>query len=195
MEFKHKVDGFDPAMRSRSQAGQDLFVIAMLEGRRCGTYLEIGCFHPTVHSNTFNLERFYDFSGDSIDIKKLEWNVKDWRETYNNLKGMDWPQDPPEDVNDLPDWVKQECINLGFDLYPGTWVNRSKSNYIIADALELDYSGFPYHYDYLQIDIDPPINNLKVLKKVIKNHRYSVITFEHDAWRQTEETEMVRKES
>jgi hypothetical protein len=53
-----------------SQAGQDLFVIAMLEGKRRGNYLEIGGADPYLSNNTFILELIYDWKGFSIEFNE-----------------------------------------------------------------------------------------------------------------------------
>ena len=62
-----------------------------------------------------------------------------------------------------------------------------KTNYLIADALTLDYKeafekyNLPKQIDYLSIDIEPSINTLNALKKLpLDEYRFSVITFEHD---------------
>ena len=53
---------------SYSQASQDLFVLAVLDGLKCGTYLEIGAYEPIQLSNTFLLERKYHWDGVSLEI-------------------------------------------------------------------------------------------------------------------------------
>jgi hypothetical protein len=55
------------AMISYSQSGQDLFVHAMTEGKTNGFYLDIGCNHPTFHSNTYALEQL-GWTGLLVDI-------------------------------------------------------------------------------------------------------------------------------
>ena len=40
-----------------SQAGQDRFVHALTSGQANGTFLDIGCNHPVVYSNTYALEK------------------------------------------------------------------------------------------------------------------------------------------
>jgi len=45
-----------------------MFVLAMLEGKRAGTYLEIGAFDPVYISNTYLLESEFGWSGVSVDI-------------------------------------------------------------------------------------------------------------------------------
>lgn len=54
-------------MTSYSQAGQDLWVNAMLEGKKDGFYLDIGCNHPTAINNTWAFEQM-GWNGILVDI-------------------------------------------------------------------------------------------------------------------------------
>lgn len=152
-EFKYPINNIDQLIDyyNHSQAGQDFFVIALLQGKTNGTYLEIGASDPVTGNNTFLLEKLFNFTGISIEIDANvtnEWNIK-----------------------------------------------RPTSNLQICNALEFDYASLPTHFDYLQVDIDPPMNNLRVLEKILQHLTFSVITFEHDAWRKTNETKYVMNTS
>ena len=68
---------------------------------------------------------------------------------------------------------------------------RPLSRLLIADALAVDYAqALPSWFgeqdkrlDYLQLDIDPSINTLGVLKRLpLEDWRFSVITFETDVY-------------
>lgn len=70
---------------------------------------------------------------------------------------------------------------------------RPDSTFVIADALAINYAeALPLWFgpdlrrlDYLQLDIDPSINTLGVLKRLpLNDWRFSVITFETDAYTQ-----------
>ena len=52
-----------------SQVCQDLFVLAVLDGKRDGTYLEIGSAHTFHNSNTALLETKFGWSGIGIEMK------------------------------------------------------------------------------------------------------------------------------
>lgn len=54
-------------MKSYSQAGQDLFVNAVLEGKRDGIFLDVGCSHPIELSNTYALEKELGWTGILLD--------------------------------------------------------------------------------------------------------------------------------
>lgn len=62
-------DGADSA-ESQSQSWQDIFVLTMLNGKKNGTYLEIGAGDPIQNNNTYLLSKF-GYTGISIDKKPL----------------------------------------------------------------------------------------------------------------------------
>ena len=53
------------------QSAQDLFVTSVLEGKRNGTYLEIGGAHPFDSNNTYLLETEFNWKGFSIEYNPL----------------------------------------------------------------------------------------------------------------------------
>lgn len=55
--------------KNYSQAGQDLFVLSTLNGKRDGKFLDLGCHHPTQGgNNTYLLEKDFNWNGLSYDI-------------------------------------------------------------------------------------------------------------------------------
>lgn len=68
MNLKHEFPGGGDIDRNGSQAGQDLFVIQILDGKEQGTYLEIGCNVPEYTNNTWLLENGFTWRGVSLDI-------------------------------------------------------------------------------------------------------------------------------
>lgn len=71
--LRHQFQGSENITEHYSQSWQDLFVLTMLDGKRNGTYLEIGCGNPIYINNTYLLEQF-DYAGISIDIElNNEW--------------------------------------------------------------------------------------------------------------------------
>lgn len=65
--FKFPFKGLEEIEQSYSQALQDMFVLAVLDGKRDGLFLEIGAYEPKFISNTYLLEQF-GWDGMSIDI-------------------------------------------------------------------------------------------------------------------------------
>lgn len=134
---------------SFSQSCQDLFVVAMLEGQSHKTFLEIGCNQPKYSNNTFVLEKFFLFTGVSIDLL----------------------------------YDEHQKFNQHLDITERSWaLCRPATVWYKTDALLFDYSVLPDYFDYLQIDIDTPLENLTMLEKLCSDKKFAVITFEHDDW-------------
>ncbi len=62
--------GSDQIERNYSQVYQDMFVLSMLNGKKNGTFLEVGSAHAYHNSNTALLESKFDWSGVAIELKK-----------------------------------------------------------------------------------------------------------------------------
>lgn len=206
-KFRFTTADLDPTnLVSNSQAGQDLFVAAMLLGKKNGTFLEIGAGNLLGSNNTYLLEKTFDWQGFSIDLEDChtqEYYDKAekefWNTFWNKVKDPSWGQ-APKSIDDVPLQIKKEIIEVHryYDYLPLrlTWnKDRPRTKFIQHDALTLDYSFLPEQIDYLQVDIDPPMANLSVLEKVIPKCKFNVITFEHDLWRDTDEVKQVRLKS
>ena len=69
-DLRFRFEGCDELENNFSQACQDLFVLAALNGKRNGTYLEIGSAHSLHNNNTALLEKYFDWIGIGIELKK-----------------------------------------------------------------------------------------------------------------------------
>ena len=142
-QLKYKFSGVETIIENYSETFQDMFVLTMLNGKRNGTFLELGAQDPIKISNTYLLESMFGWKGISIDADT----------SFTELH-------------------KKERINT----------------FIGEDALKVDYasilSDYPKQIDYLQVDIDPCIQSYNCLTILpLDTYRFSVITFEHDAYR------------
>lgn len=63
------------------------------------------------------------------------------------------------------------------------WIKR-KNPLIIADAMTFDYTTLNQkYYDYLQLDIEPPLNTYKALLRVLESKiEFGIITYETDSY-------------
>ena len=66
--FKFPFNDIDKIDKNYSQVFQDMFVLAALNGKTNGTYLEIGSHEPITHSNTYLLEKKFGWKGISLEI-------------------------------------------------------------------------------------------------------------------------------
>jgi hypothetical protein len=83
-KLKVKFPGVEDIKRNTSQSYQDMFVLASTDGKRNGTFLEIGAQHAQFCSNTYILEKNYGWTGVSIDIESTyEKSYTDYDRTTN----------------------------------------------------------------------------------------------------------------
>ena len=66
--LKYKFKGSEELNENYSQAYQDMFVLSMLDGKKNGSYLEIGASNGKMISNTYLLDNSFNWVGISIDI-------------------------------------------------------------------------------------------------------------------------------
>lgn len=67
-DLKVKFPGSESIIQNYSEAYQDMFILSMLNGKRNGTYLEIGAGNPYYGNNTALLEKSFGWTGVSLDI-------------------------------------------------------------------------------------------------------------------------------
>ena len=67
---KHKFPGLEDIKENFSEAYQDMFVLSLFNGKKNGTFLEIGAGSPFFGSNTVLLEQF-GWKGHGFDINPL----------------------------------------------------------------------------------------------------------------------------
>lgn len=218
MQFKADIGHDSRAViaDSRSQAGQDLFVVAMTQGKIQGKWLEIGAGDAVWTNNTWLLEHRFHWHGDSLDITSPFASQKQimWQAFYSRIKSC-FPGDPPpdwiidpKDIGELPPHIQKdfyeihhyaEVMKNASDqviVSRSSWpMSRPAANLIITDAIFFDYSQLSGHYDYLQVDLDCGRGSIKCLQNVMKYHRPSVVTYEHDFFRNTEDSASSRSMS
>lgn len=70
-QLKYKFPGAETIEKNYSQTYQDMFILTMLNGKKNGTYFEIGAADPYYGSNSALLEEF-GWTGTSLEIKEEE---------------------------------------------------------------------------------------------------------------------------
>ena len=66
--LKTKFTGAESIENNWSQSMQDIFVLSMLDGKKNGVYVEIGADQPRVISNSYLLEKDFDWVGVSFEL-------------------------------------------------------------------------------------------------------------------------------
>jgi len=62
-KLRYKFKDSKKIEKNYSQVYQDMFVLSMLDGKKNGTYLEIGASDPIVDNNTYLLETEFGWKG------------------------------------------------------------------------------------------------------------------------------------
>lgn len=80
--LRYKFKGAKDIPYSHGQSYQDIFVLSMLDGKKGGTYFEIGSAGPFYGNNTAILEANYEWIGIGVDFN--EQFVNDYRKNRKN---------------------------------------------------------------------------------------------------------------
>jgi FkbM family methyltransferase len=181
-------------MKSNSQAGQDDYVISKLNNKKNGYFVELGAGDGVYLSNTYKLEKDYNWTGLLIEpsfkfyeISKhrsckaikacisdqksqtifVEGNSDDWNSSgHVYLSGIQSSLEAPVQIN-------------------GSWVLRNKveGNKITVDTLPLasvlEQVNAPNIIDYLSLDVEG--HEWTILRNFpFDKYRFRVMTIEHN---------------
>jgi len=68
-KFKFPFEGIETINQNCGTLWQDMFVMAVLNGKKNGTYFEIGAAEPFWMSNTAMLEQLFSWTGVSLELE------------------------------------------------------------------------------------------------------------------------------
>lgn len=143
-----------------SEMNQDDWVIGVLNSKKNGTFVDIGCSVPFLWNNTAKLEKEYGWSGIAIDLNPHDNQYK--IDSESRGYSSNWSDRPNSKV------IQADALKVNYK------------------QLFSDY-GMPHIIDYLSIDINPPENNWHVFKAIPHGlYKFRAITFEHDDYRMHE---------
>ena len=128
IKYKLSFQGCEKIKENYSQAAQDIFVLSCLNGKKNGTFLDLGCRHPIYYNNTYLLERQYGWAGVSIDIDTSMIGLYNCRNTIA---------------------LNEDCTKLNFEKI----IDLGKTNHFDYLSLDLD-PAFVTHECLLSIPFD-----------------------------------------
>jgi len=116
---------------------QDEFIINLFEQKIDGFFLEISCLHPYIGSNSYTLEKFYNWKGIGFDILDIEGMYQWSQHRTSKFVQMDVT------TNAFRDFIK-ETIPSDF----------------VVDYISLDVDAGPnnYAFDTLKLLVEAGIN-------------------------------------
>ena len=107
--FKYPFAGLEDIDTNYSRHFQDMFVLSLLDGKRNGTFVELGCGHPELYSNTLLLEKEFEWKGISLDNSERMCHIFSRERTTNVILG--------DAANtDYKALFKQNCLEQHIDL-------------------------------------------------------------------------------
>jgi len=122
------------------QASQDLFVLMCLNGKENGTFLDLGCHHPTSINNTYLLESEFNWNGVSIDIDGDMTRLYDIRKT--KVYTEDCTKVDFEKIK--KDFPSNHIDYLSLDLEPASITFECLKNIPLN---EIEFSVITYEHD------------------------------------------------
>jgi hypothetical protein len=160
-----KFDGYDTFKENYSQAEQDLFVLMCLNGKKEGSFLDLGCHEPININNTFLLESKFNWNGVSIDI-----NPEVIQKYSNTRKCKTYTQDATKVDFDtiLKNYTSKHIDYLSLDLEPAPATFEALKN-IPFDKIE--FSVITYEHDKYRFG--DTYKNLS--KKILEKNGYKII--------------------
>lgn len=129
-ELKVPFENLQEIQQNFSEAYQDMFVLTMLDGKKEGTYLEIGSADPFKSNNTALLETVFNWKG--VSVEYLEQEASKFNENRRNkciqadARDLDYAEilkDYGQDIDylqldcDPPEVTYQILEKIPFDLH------------------------------------------------------------------------------
>lgn len=170
---------------SYSQINQDVFVLAVLNNKPNGFFVEFGGLDGKHLSNTYLLEKEYGWSGIIAEPSRIFKDVlKNNRNCLLDCRAV-------ADQTGLELMFKETDVELGMSglikyLYDDLHANRrrtSSGNSYIVNTVSLNdllyEHNAPYDIDYISIDTEG--SELMILEKFdFSKNRISIFTIEHN---------------
>jgi hypothetical protein len=165
--LRFKFSGSELIEKNYSQAYQDVFVLAILNGKRNGTYLEIGAQEPFYQNNSALLETEFDWKGTSIEIR--EDLCKMFTEQRKN-------QIICKDATKMNYEKLLDEMNVGTDLdYLQVDCEPSKTTFEILTAIPFEkyrFATITYEHDH-SVDITSSYRDKS--RRFLKSYGYELI--------------------
>lgn len=146
-KLKFKFQGYDKIEKNYSQVYQDMFVLSAMNGKKNGTYLEIGGGDPLWGNNTFLLEKEFGWKGVSIEYQELLVNnynqIRKNKAICKNALELDYEKLLGEHFeSNIIDYLQLDCepskstfeilLNIPFDKYKFSVITYEHDHFIDA---------------------------------------------------------------
>lgn len=148
-----------------SQAGQDIFVLSVLNGKKNGKFLDIGASDPKIINNTFMLEKQFGWSGTQIEIDQTladkckserssnvicnDATKVDYNQVFEQLGEIDYMS---LDIDGLP--TLEVLQKLPFDKFKIKVITFEHDSYRVGDYIRNESRKIFDSFGYVRICSD-----------------------------------------
>ncbi len=143
--LRYKFPGSENLANNCSQIYQDMFTLSILDGKRNGTYLEIGGGDPYHGNNTAVLEKQYGWKGVS-----LEWDNDLYNKYREERSNPIFAMDALDSTLDYGDFIDEHLNTNVVDLLQLD-IEPARKTYELLDKIPWDRYKFRvilYEHDY-----------------------------------------------
>lgn len=142
---------------------QDEFIINIFDQKQNGFFLDVGCSHPVLGSNTYALEKQFGWNGFCFDMDMLTGTY--WNSSTQLYETVNWHE------HRTAPWIYMDVQSPEFTEFLKINVNDTVVDYI---SLDVDKpSTMPHHPN--------EIFSLSALYRILDSKiKFKSITFEHE---------------
>jgi hypothetical protein len=140
-----------------SQHGQDSVIIDIMRGKKQGYYVDVGCGHPLRFSNTYILERYFDWDGIGFDgnpkFIAAHHRLRDggaYQHVIYPVSGMDVQFITANEIGGVPEYFKE----LPTDMTTRRAAGEKTIQRTISLQHALERYHVPLHIDYMSVDLE-----------------------------------------
>lgn len=157
-KIRFRFDGIEKIEKNYAEAYQDMFVLSVLNGKRKGTYLEIGSARPFYGNNTALLEKDFEWSGvgydldsnfvDSYNLQRKNKSILqdartiDFSSFENEIDYLQIDCDPPEVSYEVLTKIPLDKIKFNVITFEHDYYNDSEKKYRDLSRNYLESKGY-----------------------------------------------------
>lgn len=159
-------------LKSQSRENQDLALVALYNGKRNGTYLELGGGDPVTDSNSYLLEKEYAWRGITLEMNKNFESA--WRTERSNpcLHQDATTLDYSELLAEHNLGTEIDFLQLDID---GTNKGQNNNSLRILESLDLNRLTFGFITFEHNLYLDPETPERLRSREILQDHGYTLL--------------------
>jgi len=154
-----KRDHFGTPKKTYSGEGEDLILLKIFNGKTNGFFVDIGCYHPIVGSNTYVFHKKYNWTGMNVDANPD--SIVKFNQLRTNDINLNVGVGPDDGVTLNFHRFSEGALNTFSDAIKEERIQRDKQQFIgsievAVNTLEnlLDKYAADREIDFLDVDVE-----------------------------------------